>query len=82
MQIVFSKHADKVLNKVDNLTRARLLHVIDNIPTGDIKWIHTPRALYRLRIGGWRVIFSYEVHTAPPLDIVYPLSRTVLVSNF
>jgi mRNA interferase RelE/StbE len=57
---VYSKQATRVLNDLDRLTRHRLLKGIEKIPDGDIKLIKSRTiTTYRLRIGAWRILFSY-----------------------
>ena len=58
MGIRFTKVAAKAINTMDRKTRQRIKDAIDAIPTGDIKPLRGYRGLYRLRVGGWRIIFS------------------------
>ena len=57
---IYSKQAVKVLNSLDKPAKHRIKQGIEKIPEGDIKQIQG-RAIttYRLRIGGWRILFSY-----------------------
>lgn len=59
----FKKEARKYLESVDSKTRTRLLAAIAKLaqfpPTGDIKPMSGIPGKYRLRVGSYRVLFSY-----------------------
>jgi mRNA interferase RelE/StbE len=55
----YSRLAAKVLNTLDKTTKIRIKEGIEKIPKGDIKKLRGHNELYRLRIGDWRIIFSY-----------------------
>lgn len=61
-QVEWAKRALKKISLVDQNTRAKILSAIDDLADnnrGDTRRLKgIPRA-YRLRVGGWRVIFSY-----------------------
>lgn len=59
MNIEYSKRAVKSINGMDSRTKQRMKSAIESIPTGDIKPLKGSRGSYRLRVGGWRIIFSY-----------------------
>ena len=57
---IYSKQATKVINSLDKPTKQRIREGIDKIPNGDIKQITGRKTTtYRLRIGDWRILFSY-----------------------
>ena len=59
MKAVFSKVALKALQKVDAKQRERILNALYAVPQGDIKPLEgKPTGRYRLRVGGYRVIFQ------------------------
>lgn len=60
MTIVYSKQAQKFLNKQSALTRKRITLAIENLPSGDVKKLAGYKDLYRLRIGNFRVIFNKD----------------------
>ncbi len=60
MTIVYSKQAQKFLNKQSALTRKRIMLAIENLPSGDVKKLAGYKDLYRLRIGNFRVIFNKD----------------------
>lgn len=63
METRFLKPAVKTLRQMDEKTRARMLSAIEgltlNPPTGDIKPLVGETGKYRLRVGKYRVIYSY-----------------------
>ena len=65
MRINYNKQALKYLAKLDRPTRQRLkddiLHLADEPPEGDIRPMSGQENLYRLRIGGFRIIFEIDV---------------------
>ena len=69
MDIVFSKAAVKALSGMDRPTKQRIKTGISGLPDGDVKPLKGSTGLYRLRIGGYRIVFSY------------PDSKTILVER-
>jgi len=60
MQSVFSNRAAKAISRMDSISKNRIRQGIRNIPKGDIKKLQGHSELYRLRIGDWRIVFSYQ----------------------
>ena len=56
---IYSKKAAKVINGMDVLTKQRIRDGIEKIPEGDIRPLKGSDGDYRLRVGDWRVLFSY-----------------------
>lgn len=59
MEISYAKAAVKVINGMDRATKQRIKAAIEKIPAGDIKPLKGSSGSYRLRVGGWRILFSY-----------------------
>ena len=59
MNAVLSKQAIKVLARIDAPTRERIAQAILKLPKGDIRPVQGHTGLYRLRVGGWRILYSY-----------------------
>ncbi|MCL2079919.1 MAG: type II toxin-antitoxin system RelE/ParE family toxin [Oscillospiraceae bacterium] len=59
MTIVYSKDTAKALSRMDAPTKQRIKQGIQNIPGGDIKPLKGTKGTNRLRIGDWRILFSY-----------------------
>lgn len=62
MEIRYSKAAVKVINGLDKATKQRIKAGIEKIPEGNIRPLSGSLGSYRLRIGGWRILFSYPEH--------------------
>ena len=65
MRIEFSKSAAKLLQRLEKNLRAMLHSAIDGLtlqpPKGDIKPMQGKyKGYYRLRVGGYRVIYRYD----------------------
>lgn len=59
MNIEYSKQAVKAINGMDKPTKGRIKNGIEGIPNGDIKPLIGYKGSFRLRIGDWRILFSY-----------------------
>jgi mRNA interferase RelE/StbE len=60
MDIIYSKQAVKVIKALDKTTKQRIRNAIEHLPDGDTKLIRGHISVYRLRVGGWRILFSYS----------------------
>ena len=65
MRVEYSKTAVKALQRMDKTLRNRIREAIDGLtqtpPKGDIKPMEgKPVGRYRLRVGGYRVIYRYD----------------------
>lgn len=58
MNIEYSKAAAKTIAALDSKTKQRIKNAIEAIPAGDIKPLNGKSGLYRLRVGGRRIVFS------------------------
>ena len=59
MEFEFSKQAIKVISKMDKPTKQRIRVGIEELPAGDVKVLQGVHGSFRLRIGNWRILFSY-----------------------
>ncbi len=59
VNIHYSKRSVKAINGMDKPTKHRIRFAIEAIPNGDIKPLKGLIGSYRLRVGDWRIIFSY-----------------------
>ena len=57
-RIEYSKEAVKHIQALDKPTKGRIKMAIEKIPIGDIKKLMGRENDYRLRVGGYRVLFS------------------------
>ena len=71
------EQTQKDIKKLDVQMKLRIKAAVELLPDGDIKPIQGYRNLYRLRVGEYRVIFSYEstdeimIKTIAPRGQVY-----------
>jgi len=72
MNVQFSKQAVKYLNRLDGTSKKRIRSGILAIPQGDIKPIKGYDGSYRLRIGDWRILFSYPNETTVFIEKISP----------
>ena len=59
MNAIYSKQASKAIASMDAPTKQRIRDGVDGIPNGDIKPLQGSPGDYRLRVGDWRILFSY-----------------------
>ena len=55
----YSKQADKFLHGLDKKTEQRIKDGIEKIPSGDIIPYRAKAGYFRLRIGGYRILFNW-----------------------
>ena len=72
MQIEFSKKAAKAISGMDKPTKKRIKAGIDALPNGDIRPLKGSDGSYRLRIGDWRIIFSYVTKNIILIEKIAP----------
>lgn len=60
MIIQYTRQSVKQIKNLDSNTKARVKHGIEKLPFGDIKKLKGYTNTYRLRIGNYRVIYTYE----------------------
>lgn len=58
-QIEYSKKAVKAIQSMDKQTKARIRAGIEALPAGDVKPMRGSDGSFRLRVGDWRILFSY-----------------------
>ena len=59
MRTEYTKAAVKSISSMERKTKQRIKEAIEGIPDGDIKPLQGSLTLYRLRVGKWRIVFSY-----------------------
>jgi len=72
MQITYSRAAVKVISSMDKATKQRIKAGIEKIPKGDIKPLKGSQGTYRLRVGDWRILFSYPEHDTILIEKIGP----------
>ena len=72
MTITYYKQAVKALERMDAVTKRRIGQAIYGIPKGDIKKLQGHTELYRLRVGDWRIVFSYPDNETVLIERISP----------
>jgi len=60
MPPIYSKQADKFLDKQTDRVFYRIEAAINKLPEGDVTKLTGYKNLYRLRIGSFRILFTME----------------------
>lgn len=72
MNAQYSKQAVKAINSMDRDTKQRIKAAVEKIPAGDIKPLKGTADRYRLRVGGWRIVFAYKDSSTVLIDKIAP----------
>ncbi len=72
MEALLSKISAKTLKSLDKPTRERIAKGIQGIPKGDIKPLIGREGTYRLRVGGWRILYSYQDESTILIERISP----------
>jgi len=56
---LYSKQANKFLDKLDNDTENKIMDAVDEIPNGDISPYRSKKGYFRLRVGDYRILFTW-----------------------
>ena len=64
--------AVKVIEAMDRPTKHRMKEAIEGLPQGDAKRLKGSGELYRLRVGGWRIVFSYPAKGTILIEKIAP----------
>ena len=72
MNITLKKEAAKTLSEMDFQTQRRITQAILKLPAGDIKQLQGYSGYYRLRVGKWRIIYTYTNSTTVLIAKIAP----------
>ena len=75
MNISYSRKAVKQIEALDRTAKQRIRKAIEKLPKGDVKPLTGSDGLYRLRIGGWRVVFSYPAKGNVLIEKIAPRGK-------
>ena len=59
MEIRYARSAVKVISGMDRPTKQRIKAALEKLPDGDVRPLKGSAGTYRLRVGDWRILFSY-----------------------
>jgi|GEM_PF-6596387 len=57
---IFSKHAEKFLERLLIKDRTRIMCAVWKLPEGDVVALKKPKGDFRLQVSDWRVIYIYS----------------------
>ena len=60
MDIFYSKQARKFLEKQETVAEERIKKAVEKLPEGDVVKMSGYDNRYRLRVGGFRIVFTKE----------------------
>ena len=72
MKVEYAKVAVKVINSLDRPTKQRIRAAIEKLPEGDVRPLKGSSGSYRLRVGDWRILFSYPVQDTILIEKIGP----------
>lgn len=72
MNIIYSRAAIKTINGLDRSTKQRIRNAVERLPNGDVKPLSGSARLYRLRVGNWRIVFSYPDRDTALIEKIAP----------
>lgn len=72
MKVEYAKIAVKVINSLDRPTKQRVRSAIEKLPEGDVRPLKGSSGSYRLRVGDWRILFSYPAQDTILIEKIGP----------
>jgi mRNA interferase RelE/StbE len=72
MNFDFSRRAAKEIRRLNEPLKGLLLDAIYALPLGDVKELAGCKGLLRLRVGNFRVLFSYQARDTILIEKVEP----------
>ena len=72
VQVEYSKKAFKVISRLDVTTKQRIRAAVNGLPDGDTKHLSGSNGTWRLRVGDWRVLFSYPKNDCILVEKIAP----------
>ena len=72
MEISYARAAVRAINNMDKSVKRRIKAAIEKLPEGDVLPLQGCKGSFRLRVGDWRVIFSYPADNAILIEKIGP----------
>ena len=72
MKITYAKQAVKAIGGMDRKTKQRMKIAIESLPQGDVKPLKGASGSFRLRVGDWRVLFSFPAAGVILIEKIQP----------
>jgi len=72
MNVELSPKAAKSLRGINQPDKGRIIRALEKLPQGDVKALQGAHGLFRLRVGDWRVVFSYPAQDSILVERIAP----------
>jgi len=72
MNVELSPKAAKYLSGINQPDKGRIVCALKKLPQGDVKALQGARGLFRLRVGGWRIVFSHPAQDSILVERIAP----------
>lgn len=72
MKVELSPKAAKYLKNMSQPDKGRIVHALEKLPQGNVIALQGAYGLYRLRVGDWRIVFSYPVQDIILVERIAP----------
>jgi len=72
MEIELSPKAAKYLKGMDQPEKGRITRALEKLPQGDVIALQGVHGLFRLRVGDWRIVFSYPTQDSILVERIAP----------
>ena len=72
MNIELSPKAAKHLKSMSEPGKSRIIRALKKLPQGDVAPLQGINGLFRLRVGGWRIVFSRPTQGSILIEQIAP----------
>ena len=72
MRIELAPKAAKYLKNMSQPDKGRIAQALEKLPQGDVTALQGAHGLYRLRVGDWRIVFSYPAQDCILVERIAP----------
>jgi len=72
VNVVLAPKAAKALKGINQLDKGRIIRALEKLPQGDVKTLRGVHGLFRLRVGDWRIVFSYPKQDSILVEQIAP----------
>ena len=72
MNVELSPKAAKYLKGMSQPDKGRIVNALEKLPHGNVVALQGVHGLYRLRVGDWRVVFSYPAQDITLVEQIGP----------
>ena len=72
MNVDLAPKAAKYLKGMNEPGKGRIVRALEKLPQGDVVTLQGAQGLYRLRVGDWRIVFSYPTQESILVEQIGP----------